>query len=67
MRFQRLIIATVAVMTLMLGYTLARSAAGLLHSERRVTFDNTMLMGWYSAAQGGTALLLLHLFPRLAI
>ncbi len=57
----------VAVMTLMLGYTLARSAAGLLHSERRVTFDNTMLMGWYSAAQGGTALLLLHLFPRLAI
>ncbi len=57
----------VAVMTLMIGFTLARSLAGLMHAERRVTFDNTMLMGWYSAAQGAVALLLLHLFPRLAV
>lgn len=55
----------VAVMLLMIGYTLARVPFGLIHAERRVTFDNTALMGWYTAAQGVTALALLHLFPRL--
>ncbi len=56
----------VAVLLLMTGYTLARSFAGKLHARRRVTFDNTMLMWHYSCGQGAVALLLVHLFPRLA-
>ena len=54
----------VAVMVLMIGFTLARTICGLVHAERRVTFDNIALMGWYTAAQGVLALSVVHLFPR---
>ncbi|WP_207462361.1 cytochrome c oxidase subunit I [Azospirillum sp. SYSU D00513] len=54
-----------AVLLLMIGYTLARSFRGLIHARRRVTFDNTMLMAGYTVGQGAFALLLAHLFPRL--
>jgi cytochrome c oxidase subunit I+III len=46
-------------------YTVARSLAGLLHAERRVTFENTMLFWHYTIAQGLIAIALLHSFPRL--
>ena len=46
-------------------YTVARSAAGLLHAEQRNTFDNTMLFWYYTVAQGLLALALVHGFPRL--
>jgi cytochrome c oxidase subunit I+III len=48
----------------MAGYTLARSWAGLLDAERRVTFDSTRLMWHYTAAQGLIALAIMHA-PRL--
>jgi len=54
---------TIAVMGL---YTLARSLAGLLHGERRVTFDNTRLLWNYAIVQGLIATAVVHLFPRLA-
>jgi cytochrome c oxidase subunit I+III len=54
-----------AVLILMGLYTLARSFAGLLHSTRRATFDNTMLMWYYGASQGLVALAVGHLMPKL--
>jgi cytochrome c oxidase subunit I+III len=54
----------VAVLLIMALYTLARSAFGLLAPLRRVTFDNTMLLWYYTCAQGVIALLVAHLFPR---
>jgi cytochrome c oxidase subunit I+III len=52
--------------TLVMGlYTLARSLAGLVSNERRVTFDNTRLMWYYTAGQGVLALVIAHLSPRL--
>jgi cytochrome c oxidase subunit I+III len=57
----------VAVALLMAGYTLARSLAGKLDGARRLTMDNTMLFGLYTAGQGVTGLALLHGFPRLLL
>ncbi len=54
----------VATLLVMAGYTAARSLAGLLHAERRVTFENAHLMWRYTAAQAAVGLLVLHLFPR---
>jgi cytochrome c oxidase subunit I+III len=52
--------------TLVMGlYTLARSLAGLISHERRITFDNTRLMWYYTAGQGLVALAIAHLSPRL--
>jgi cytochrome c oxidase subunit I+III len=53
------------VMTFMGTYTVARSVAGLLHSERRVTYENTMLFWHYTVAQGLIVLALIHGFPRM--
>ena len=55
----------VIVIVFMGLYTVARSLAGLLHAERRVTFENTMLFWYYTIAQGLIAIALLHSFPRL--
>ena len=55
----------VAVLLLMALYTAARSITGKLDARRRVTFDNTMLLWHYAAAQGLISLLLVHGFPRL--
>ncbi|MBY0331695.1 MAG: cbb3-type cytochrome c oxidase subunit I [Acetobacteraceae bacterium] len=55
----------VAISLLMLGYTIARSLAGKLDGERRVTMDNTQLFVLYTAGQGCVGLALLHGFPRL--
>ena len=52
------------VMTMML-YTLARERAGLLTFERRVTFDNTMLLCHYTVAQLCAGLIMVHGFARL--
>jgi len=60
--FQLFLAATIAIMGL---YTLARSLAGLLHSQRRVTFDNTRLLWNYTIAQALVAAAVVHLFPRL--
>ena len=46
-------------------YLLARRWRGLLHQERRLSFDTLRLFGGYTAAQGLANLLLLHGFPRL--
>jgi cytochrome c oxidase subunit I+III len=56
----------VVVVVFMALYTVARGLAGLLDRERRVTFENTMLFWHYTAAQGIVALVLVHVFPRLA-
>jgi cytochrome c oxidase subunit I+III len=55
----------VAIVLLMLAYTLARSLAGQLDAGRRLTMDNTMLFAAYTAGQGAAGLALLHGFPRL--
>jgi cytochrome c oxidase subunit I+III len=54
----------VCVVLLMTAYTLARLWRGLLHRGRRVTFDNTRLMWYYTAAQGIAAIVLIHGVPR---
>ncbi|MHB1122501.1 MAG: cytochrome c oxidase subunit I [Ramlibacter sp.] len=55
----------VVAMIFMGLYTVVRSMAGLLGAQRRVTFDNTMLLWYYTVAQGLASLLLVHSFPRL--
>ncbi|HEY0848060.1 MAG TPA: cytochrome c oxidase subunit I [Noviherbaspirillum sp.] len=62
MALQGLFVVIVVMMAL---YTVARSVAGLLDSERRATFDNTMLFWHYTTAQGLVGLALVHLFARL--
>ncbi|MNU08523.1 hypothetical protein D3C72_2546050 [compost metagenome] len=57
----------VVILVLMTGLALARSFAGRLHARRRVTFDNVMLVWLYTCGQGVVSLLLVHLFPRLAV
>jgi cytochrome c oxidase subunit I+III len=56
----------VAIVVLMLGFTLARWWTGRIDRVRRAVFDNTMLFWLYSAAQGIVALAVIHGFPRLA-
>ena len=56
----------VVVVAVMVLYTLARAGAGRLDRVRRATFDNTMLLAYYTVAQGGVGLALVHGFPRLA-
>jgi cytochrome c oxidase subunit I+III len=46
-------------------FTIARSFAGKLDRERRVTFDNTMLLYQYTVGQSLLGLALVHGFPRL--
>ncbi|NKE45401.1 cytochrome ubiquinol oxidase subunit I [Roseomonas frigidaquae] len=55
----------VAIALLMGGYTLARSLAGKLGGQRRLSIDNTRLFWLYTAGQGAVGLVLLHGFPRL--
>jgi cytochrome c oxidase subunit I+III len=55
----------VAVALLMSLYTLARSLAGKLDGQRRLTMDNTLLFWGYTAGQGMVGLALMHGFPRL--
>jgi cytochrome c oxidase subunit I+III len=55
----------VAVVIVMALYTSARAWCGLLHAQRRVIFDNTMLLMYYTVAQGLIGLALVHSFPRL--
>lgn len=50
---------------LMAGYTLARFLTGKVDSVRRVTFENTALLTYYTAGQGLLGLVLIHGFPRL--
>jgi len=54
------------IVAMMGGYTIARSRCGLLDARRRSTFDNTMLLWYYTVAQGGMGMALVHGFPRLA-
>ncbi len=56
-----------AVVCTMALYTIARSAAGLLDSERRSTFDNTMLYWHYAVVQGLLGLALVHGVVRLIV
>ena len=46
-------------------FTLARYVTGKLDAERRVTFENTALLTYYTAGQGLLGLLLIHGFPRI--
>ena len=55
----------VLVLAVMGGYTFARCAAGLIDANRRVTFDNTLLVWHYTALQGLAGVALLHGLPRL--
>ena len=56
------VVATAAIMCL---FTIARYFAGKLDAERRVTFECTALMTYYTAGQGLFGLLLVHGFPRM--
>jgi cytochrome c oxidase subunit I+III len=49
---------------IMTGFTLARYFTGCVDAQRRVTFENTALLTYYTAAQGLLGLLLVHGFPR---
>ena len=51
---------------IMSGFTMARYYTGKLDRRRRVTFDNTALLTYYTAGQGLIGLLLVHGFPRIA-
>lgn len=46
-------------------FTMARQLAGLVDSERRACFDNTVLLAHFTVLQGLVGLLLVHGFPRL--
>ena len=50
---------------LMGAYTLARSLAGKLGGQRRLTLDNTRLFWLYTVCQGAVGIVLVHGFPRL--
>ncbi len=50
----------VTLLTLMAGYTIARSFAGYIDHARRNTFDNTRIMWYFSAAQAVIGLLVMH-------
>jgi cytochrome c oxidase subunit I+III len=50
---------------IMCFFACARLATRQLDRERRVTFDNAVLLYYYAAAQGLFGLLLIHGFPRL--
>jgi cytochrome c oxidase subunit I+III len=50
----------VALVTIMIGFTMARRMGGLLDAARRVTFDNTWLMWMYTALQGIATLAVVH-------
>jgi cytochrome c oxidase subunit I+III len=56
----------VGALVLMAIYTVARSMAGLIHGQRRATFDNTMVFWHYTVVQGLLGLVVVHAFPRLA-
>ena len=49
---------------LMAGFVVARLILGKVDRERRNSFDHVAILGWYGAAQGLLALLLVHGFPR---
>ena len=53
------------LVALMVLYTLARAWPGVSTRARRATFDNTMLLAYYTVAQGLVGLILVHGFPRL--
>lgn len=55
----------VVVLAFMGFYSVARAWCGLLNAQRRATFDNTMLLWYYTMAQGLIGLALVHSFPRL--
>jgi cytochrome c oxidase subunit I+III len=54
----------VAVIAIMALYTVARSLAGMLDRERRVTFEVVRLMWFYVIGQGLAGLVLTHALPR---
>jgi cytochrome c oxidase subunit I+III len=56
-----------ATVLIMCGFTLARLIAGKLDRSRRVTFENTALLAYYTAAQALFGLVLTHGFPRIVI
>ena len=60
---QGLLVATVVIMIL---FVLARSLTGKLATNRRASFDNTMLISYYVVAQGLAGLAVRHLFPLAA-
>jgi cytochrome c oxidase subunit I+III len=53
-----------ATLLVMAGFVLARAWTGRLSWDRRASYDNTMLLWTYAAAQGLLGLAILHLFPR---
>jgi cytochrome c oxidase subunit I+III len=56
------VVAAVAIMGL---FTVARLVVGRTDRERRNSFDYTMLLAYYAAAQTLLGLVLIHGFPRL--
>ncbi|MGY3622523.1 cytochrome c oxidase subunit I [Bradyrhizobium sp. USDA 10063] len=50
---------------IMVAFTMARYFSGLLHAQRRASFESTALLIYYTAAQSIVGLLLVHGFPRL--
>jgi cytochrome c oxidase subunit I+III len=57
------LVFALSIMTL---FALARYFTGKLDAVRRVTFENTALLAYYTAAQGLAGLGLVHGFPRIA-
>ncbi|WP_119304147.1 cytochrome c oxidase subunit I [Dongia deserti] len=49
---------------IMAGFTVARAFVGRVDRERRVTFDNTLMLFVYGVAQTLLGLILVHGFPR---
>ena len=56
----------IPIAAVIIGNTLARLAAGRLHSARRVTFDTVVLLAYYAAGQGLLGLLLVHALSSFA-
>jgi cytochrome c oxidase subunit I+III len=54
------------LLTLMFGFTGARLSLGMIDSVRRNVFDNSRIMGYYCAAQGVLALVVMH-SPRFVL
>jgi cytochrome c oxidase subunit I+III len=56
---------TAAAVAVMAAFAIARFLTGKLDRHRRVAFESTALLAYYTAAQGGLGLLLVHGFPRM--
>lgn len=56
-----------AVLVVITGLLVAKALAGRINAARRLSFEVTRLLILYAAGQGLVSLIVIHLFPRIAL